>query len=488
MYDFNNNKVPVKLENKDRFNFTEDQSAAIRGIISFIDSDFNPNKHMIGLIGAGGVGKTFVTNYIITHSKYSPSMICCTSTTHKACRVFSEAIHNRQVFTIQSTFGLRLNLNLADFNPKDPQFDPIATPKLDNVAVLIIDEASMLNAALVTYIYNTTKNKNIKVIMIGDDKQLSPVNEKKSIAFSRCFQCFTLTTIVRQDGNNPIREILDVIRQDIANRTFKFLEYVAKNIDIEKYNEDGNGFAIYRKDRFIDTIKEKFNDVEYTKNIDMYRIIAYTNAKVSAWNTFVRNNIVLNADKNIITKNDLFMCYETIVDDFTDVVMNNSEEYIIHDIVNYVDTNYNFKGFLVKFQKVHGGQITSPVFIIDHRDPYTIQMYHKVISGLIDSAKKATGGTRSAKWSTYYKFKRKYLLATNVVSRANTIIYSRDLDYGFAITSHRSQGSTYDNVFVDLTDIVYDKNGNIYGDIDDMVRRIYVACSRARKNLVICYG
>ncbi|MBP3201304.1 MAG: ATP-binding domain-containing protein [Lachnospiraceae bacterium] len=50
------------------------------------------------------------------------------------------------------------------------------------------------------------------------------------------------------------------------------------------------------------------------------------------------------------------------------------------------------------------------------------------------------------------------------------------------------QGSTYENVFVDVNDIVFDREGKIYPDIEDMLRRLYVACSRTRKDLIICYG
>ena len=50
------------------------------------------------------------------------------------------------------------------------------------------------------------------------------------------------------------------------------------------------------------------------------------------------------------------------------------------------------------------------------------------------------------------------------------------------------QGSTYENVFVDVNDIVFDKNGSVYPDINDMLRRLYVACSRTKTDLIICYG
>ena len=38
---------------------------------------------------------------------------------------------------------------------------------------------------------------------------------------------------------------------------------------------------------------------------------------------------------------------------------------------------------------------------------------------------------------------------------------------------------------VDLNDIIYSKTGMMYTDYDDMLRRIYVACSRARKELIL---
>ena len=63
-----------------------------------------------------------------------------------------------------------------------------------------------------------------------------------------------------------------------------------------------------------------------------------------------------------------------------------------------------------------------------------------------------------------------------------------DIDYGFALTSHKAQGSTYKNVFVDINDMVFDKNGHPYTNADDLLRRLYVACSRASDFLVLNYG
>lgn len=224
------NNIGKDKTNNERFKFTDDQQIAIDNIIEFIASPFNPANYIVGLTGAGGTGKTFITKYIITHCKYSNSVIKCASPTHKACRVFSQAISGRTVDTIQSVFGLRLDLKLEDFNPASPQFNPTAKPKLTNIKLLLIDEASMIPAKLVTFICNKCKELNIKIIFIGDAFQLSPVNENKSIAFDRCSKVYNLTQIVRQKDNNPIVDLLNLLRYDIEHKTYKFLEYLNDNI------------------------------------------------------------------------------------------------------------------------------------------------------------------------------------------------------------------------------------------------------------------
>lgn len=479
-----NNLNDVKVSN----NFTKDQQNAIDNIISFIAAPFDPANYIVGLIGAGGTGKTYITKYIISHCKYGNSVIICASPTHKACRVFSQSIGGKEVNTIQSVFGLRLDLRLEDFNPINPQFNPMVPPKIDNAKLLIIDESSMLPAKLVTYICDKCKEKEIKIIFIGDKYQLAPVNERKSIAFDRCSNKYELTEIVRQATDNPISKLLPILRNDISNKSFNFLTYLSNNIGISNYNEIGEGFSICSKSNFLTMVNNSFSDENYRQNIDLYRIIAYTNNRVAGWNNYIRNLIIKDSKSSIITKNDLIMSYTTIVNDFMETVINNSEEYIINDIVDYVDDKYSFKGFLIKFQLIHGGTITKPLFVLDSTDRYTILKYHKTITELVNTAKKSVNTSRVTAWKNYYNFKKNYILPTNIINSNGSMLFSRDIDYGFSITAHKSQGSTYNTVFVDVMDMVYSSNGKPYTDINDMLRRLYVACSRAKKELILCYG
>lgn len=489
------NLIPIsKPANSDKIVFTKDQEVAVDGLIDFIAADWSPKHYINALCGAGGVGKTFVTKYVIDNCCYSNSVIYCAAPTHKACRVLSNAIGGKKVNTIQSLFGFRLDVDIDNFDPNNPAFNPIGKNKMIRdgytlAKLLIIDEASMLNNKLVRYIGDFCRKHEIKVIYIGDSSQLPPVNEARSQAFVVASKTYYLREVVRQGVNNPISKLLDLLRGDIANKnTWNFLEYINKCKS--ETNEVGAGFTVCGKKEFVDIVNTCFNDKEYLKNIDLYRIIAYTNVRVTAWNDYVRKILIKDAHRSIMSRHDLIMSYVTIVDDFNDAIINNSEEYIIKDIIDSVEPTYSFKGFLVKFQAIHGGDITNPLFIIDHTDAYTCQMYYKQLTTLINDAKAAEGkSNRASKWKAYFEFKKKYILSTNILNpTTGTIMYGRDIDYGFAITSHKSQGSTYNTVFVDVNDMIYDKNGKPYTNRDEMLRRLYVACSRASHQLIILYG
>ena len=102
---------------------------------------------------------------------------------------------------------------------------------------------------------------------------------------------------------------------------------------------------------------------------------------------------------------------------------------------------------------------------------------------MINEAKQASPHNRGAAWKKYFEFKKQYLSLIPIIDITGKSISDKDVDYGFAITAHKSQGSTYGTVFVDLKDMLYDKNGHPFTNRDDVLRRIYVGCSRPSKEL-----
>lgn len=434
------NIVPIVNGNKaDTSKFTDDQKKAYKELIEFIDSPFDAKDYKRALVGAAGTGKTYLVKALILNSSMSYSLIGLAAPTHKACRVLNESIHisGIKVFTIQSDLGLRLNFDIEKFDPAHPPFDPRGKIKIGNYKLYIVDESSMINRGLCSFLEKTCVTNKCKIIYIGDSSQLAPVGEKYSSAFKGT-KTSTLKEIVRQGDDNPVSYLLELLRYDIEHKSYEFLKYVQRFRS--KFNDDyTKGYQVCTPQEFNEIVYNNFNDEALTSNVDYAKVIAYTNAAVSSWNKFIRNSIIADADKSVITKNDLIISYTTIVNQFNDCIIKNSEEYIIKDIVNYVDPVYELKGFMIKFQAIHGGDITTPLFVVDHSDSYSIQKYVQISQSMIEAAKSARSNLKAQKWRDYFAFKEHCLLLTNIMSPYDgKIMFGRDLDYGFSLTSHKS--------------------------------------------------
>lgn len=484
------NIVPIVNGNKaDTSKFTDDQKKAYKELIEFIDSPFDAKDYKRALVGAAGTGKTYLVKALILNSSMSYSLIGLAAPTHKACRVLNESIHisGIKVSTIQSDLGLRLNFDIEKFDPAHPPFDPRGKIKIGNYKLYIVDESSMINRGLCSFLEKTCVTNKCKVIYIGDSSQLAPVGEKYSSAFKGT-KTSTLKEIVRQGDDNPVSYLLELLRYDIEHKSYEFLKYIQRFRS--KFNDDyTKGYQVCTPQEFNEIVYNNFNDEALTSNVDYAKVIAYTNAAVSSWNKFIRNSIIADADKSVITKNDLIISYTTIVNQFNDCIIKNSEEYIIKDIVNYVDPVYELKGFMIKFQAIHGGDITTPLFVLDHSDSYSIQKYVQISQSMIEAAKSTRSNLKAQKWRDYFTFKEHCLLLTNIMSPYDgKIMFGRDLDYGFSLTSHKSQGSTFDTSLVDVNDIVYDRFGQPYADAEEVNRRLYVAASRCKNKLYLKFG
>lgn len=486
------NIIPINQANSnkaDTSGFTNDQRIAYNKLIEFIDSPFDEKDYKRALVGPAGTGKTYLVKALILNSSISYSLIGLAAPTHKACRVLGESIciSGIKVKTLQSDLGLRLNFDVEKFDLNNPPFDPKGKIKIGDYKLYIIDEASMINRGLCTFLERTCITNKCKIIYIGDSSQLAPVNEKYSSAFKGT-KTYTLKEIVRQGDDNPVSYLLELLRYDIEHKTYTFLTYIQNYR--EKFNADyTKGYMVCTPDEFDKIVYNNFNDEELTRNVDYAKVIAYTNVAVSKWNKFIRNSIIADSDTSILTRNDLIISYVTIVNQFNDCIIKNSEEYIIKDIANSVHPKYGIKGFVVRFQAIHGGDISTSLFVVDHSDSFTIQKYLQISNSMIDAAKSARASLKAQKWRDYYAFKESCLLLTNIISPYDRkILFGRDLDYGFSLTSHKSQGSTFDTSLVDVNDIVFDRNGYPYSDAEEVNRRLYVACSRCKNKLYLKFG
>ena len=463
------------------YTLTEEQDKTVHGIMHDL---INPNgPREILLTGYAGTGKTFITK-VITQQLKMPFYV--SAPIHKAVRVISK-VTNAKGLTLHSFHGLRLNLNLEDFNIENPQFDPLGDPKCDRCRVLIVDEASQTPKGIYDLNKARAKEYGYKILYIGDKGQLPPTKETVSKVFN-IERKYNLTQVVRQEESNELLALFKFLRYDLDYNTSTAITHLLK--DRNKLSGDGTGYQVLKTKAYAEELL-KITTLENLKNPDFIRSVSYTNSAVGTWNKITRNSMI-GVNIPIITTQDVITAYITIVDEFNEIVISNSTDYTVYSIRDYTD-DYGLKTYAVNFVEVGGIFPTKTLQVIDHLDIPTFSKYKAIVGYLLKQAQNASSTEKGKKWKKYFNFIHSHLCMVEYkihVNGDNTTI-KKSIDYAFGITAHKAQGSTYNNVAVDLMDIMYYyKNGKYHNYTDIAMRNklLYVALSRAKESALIHYN
>jgi len=405
---------------------SQEQQLAADKFLAFLSSD---TEHELVLQGYAGTGKTYLTKHLIdlARRKYKlfkfldPAFngsinIYCTATTHKAAKVFEDRI-GEPVKTIHSQIGLQV---YNDYATGTQKLRKTRDFQMQSNALLIIDEASMINDQLLEMIRECTIH--CKILYIGDPRQLPPVKSTKSPVFTDIKNVISLTQIQRQANTSPIIELGANLREAVI--TGKFPSF------------DGYPSAIYKL-----TGAEFKSEVEthFTKDFDdSYKILAWRNDRVNQYNHHVRSMFISSP----------------IIEEGEKVVTNNT-------ILNGSFVEYPTDS-LVTASKVRAGIM------------YDIPGHYILINDNVEVFQATNPAQVKQLMKTLYKQK-------NFVDYFAVKDSFADLRSPYASTVHKSQGSTYKKVFIDLSDISKNRK------VNEVARLLYVATTRASDS-VYFYG
>lgn len=458
---------------------TPQQNQAINFLCDFVNS-----KDLLAVLnGYAGTGKTYLLKHFLNNNY---KQVCCvTAPTHKAVRVI-ENVLGKKGKTLQSLLGLRMNTDLENFNISNPSFDPLGNEYIKNYKLIIIDECSQVNESLFNLIKLKSQQYNTKVLFVGDFCQLPPVKELLSKTANINLK-FELTEIIRQNTTNPLLILLDLIRNDILHNTNDFLPYLIKNRSNIVNHE---GYLLLNDVNFKTALSKYYKHDNFTNNTEFIRTVAWTNKCVGEWNIFIRN-LIFDNPKDILHEHDLLTAYNTIVDDFNSAIITNSEDYVVSTIRPYTDSTkiatfaVNLKNIYTKDNALYSGMETATLKIVNPKDKDGFVKFYSYLSALHFRAINSNPTNRQSNWRNYYDFKNKHLslLTFNLGENNNKALVKKDIDYGYALTVHKSQGSTYENIAIDLNDILYHKASGILSK-KEKDKLIYVALSRA-KNIAL---
>lgn len=403
---------------------TGGQQNALDTFVGFL---VHPQQSAMVIEGYSGTGKSTLIDSLLkqmpkllkTCRLLDPNMkeyeLQLTATTHKAAENFSN-ITGMDVPTIHSFLNLKLDKDLRTGKTT-------LVPKKWNQpkqagCLLLIDEASYIDSGLLQLIFEQTEN--CKIVFIGDPAQLLLPRSTNAPVFCAGFPTASLTEVVRQAAGNPIVAASTMFRNVVNGETWG------------KIPVDGVALRhLVRKD-FNAEVKTEFlrSDWKYRDS----KILCWTNEKVVQYNAELRQ---------MLTGDPAFQ-----VGDYAEV-----NAYVA-----------NGKDSLKNGQTVCITQI----------EPDTLELGCPGNWMTLDNSKRFFQPKTLAGRKQAHKEAKADNDGRGNWDALNAIEGWVDLRWVFAQTVNKSQGSTYDKVYIDLDDFKRCYNGNT------LARLMYVATSRAR--------
>ena len=195
------------------------------------------------------------------------------------------------------------------------------------------------------------------------------------------------------------------------------------------------------------------------KNFNVIKIVTYKNATRQSYNNKIRKEI-FGEDVAQFVVNDQIMFQNNYTLN-RDVSFSNSDEFSIEQINETIKNGYKVFEIGVKISSKENKITYFPVI---HKEDKA--KFDEDISKRFEAAKSMPRG---------YMRKLAYQQAWSLKGMF------AEIDYSYAITSHKSQGSTYDNVIVDLKDI-YSVGAT---SNKSKSQSVYTALTRAKNTAII---
>jgi exodeoxyribonuclease-5 len=380
--------------------------------------------------------------------------------------------------TIQSVLGLKPATDLEEFSQRNTLFRMGSGEKMGDYSLLVIDESSMINKDLYLAIKEFATFHGTKILFMGDSNQLPPVGETIGMVFAdESIPKHFLTVVERQTFGNPLIEIYGKILSDIESP----VDVYEKKSNVTELKE---GYTFYDAPMdFVESIKSYFSFPMTEKN----KVIAWTNENVRKWNRLIRKSIP-ELNGTLVVIGESLKAHRTVFSEEVKkaVVIQNSSDYIVESYKDFTTVigKEPYQGLLVRIYNEIMPYVKRDIFVPTEQN--SLRMFIEEEQRLSSKAKTEKNASERAQlWARYYQYRNKFFIIGDILyPNTETVMVAKDLDYNYAITVHKSQGSTFANVFVDMNNIdkFWDPKMNP-SEINATRNRLkYVALSRPRKS------
>lgn len=442
------------------FTLSPDQASANERVLKWLLSTNPTRARDVILSGPAGTGKTTVLKMILAEyrelcrQQKRPCRITFTATTNKAAAVLRSII-GEEARTIHSLLDIRPK---KDTSTGEEVFEQLGEPDLIPGTAIVVDEASMIDKALLSLIRKIAKTKGCYILFVGDPYQLPPVKEMSSPVFTKIDRQALLTQVHRQADGNPLISIATAFREVLDGKAWPE--------GISDCLTPHGGTRVLPKAAWQAEMLSAFTEKDFSADPDRIRAVAWTNKRVTQLNHMIRP-VVLGEEKaaHKFVVGEIVTSGSPVLEEGA-VALQTDENAMVVSAEPHHDQRYDVQGHLLGLKNLSTGLVSEGIFVADDRDDVK-----NVLSGLAKAAQiktkacranpgdKSLDRERRAAWVVYFRAKE----------------YFADVRYPYASTVHKSQGSTFEDVFIDVGNIGRCTHNTV------IARLLYVALTRPRR-------
>jgi exodeoxyribonuclease-5 len=391
----------------------KDQINALKKIKSWFSTNKSKRSDYMVLSGYAGTGKSTLLTWLCDKLNLEEGRVAFSAFTGKATSVLLEQ-------------GLRAKtlhrlLYKHRFNKKTGKYYSEIKPEGLEESLIVVDEASMLSKSLFDDLMKI--RGSFKILFVGDNAQLPPVNADDFNLMEK--PDFCLTRVLRQAALNPIIRLATKIRN-------------GESWKVDTRLNDGVGYM---------PVTEEALESSFSTGFSNDAFLCSTNKDRVAINQWVRSEII---ERGIFKSESLDVIYVGEKDQ----LLYNGDRVIILDNCKKQGV-FNGQLFTVmKYRHVNKNKVVMSCSDVED-DLYNIIIHpHNFLQ---------------AKPSNRFELSKEHRLDFKEMGVS--------CDYAYCLTVHKSQGSSFENVYLRLGD----SDKYIWKDLYN--RWLYTAVTRASKNL-----
>lgn len=453
-----------------------------------VTSRISTGEKVTKLVGYAGSGKTWLIARIASWALRNGHRPVVAAPTHKAVGVISDKLSKLcsdviETRTIHSLLGLRLEADMENDTGARILKNHESKGKIQD-GLVIVDESSMIGSILKAEIETLP---NVQWLFVGDLAQLPPVGE-------------TLSELL----DSPDVELTQVLRQASDSETLRLATAIRQGDMTLEFTPGRDVHRVDDADELFERALAQFQSDEYKQTATHARMLVFRNDRRRAINQRMRELIVASPEPYVAgewlvmyqafspAKSRLNLLREAAVQaepyersrkwkQFYDAKraagmsvqqLHVSQEVLVisagQGTVKVDEWEFPVWNLLVRDEE--GQRYTLPI-LTDEALPEVESIKSQAISAAHTARKQR---------DEYPKGCEQWLQHEKERTIAWGLYFSLDetfaqVDYAYAMTVHKSQGSTFDHVFVDVPDIL--SSGGM------VKRMLYTACTRPAKSL-----